>query len=301
MNKMMVIGSISTDFVVTTDKRPEVGETITGTGFETTFGGKGANQAVASARLGADVYMVGTVGSDIFGKELLLNLTTNKIHIDYVEPVTHEPSGSAHITIADGDNSIVYIPGANNEIDPHRIQSLKETIQSVQMVVVQNELPQEVVDEIIELCFLNNVKVIYNPAPAREVQQSVLEKATYFTPNESEFHQLFPDMTISEGLAKYPNQLILTMGSKGVYYHDGESEKQIPSYKVQPVDTTGAGDTFNGAFAVAISSGMSMDESIRFGNLAASLSIQKFGAQGGMPSLAEMKESEHFEKTWNIK
>ena len=301
MNKMMVIGSISTDFVVTTDKRPEVGETITGTGFETTFGGKGANQAVASARLGADVYMVGTVGSDIFGKELLLNLTTNKIHTDYVEPVTHEPSGSAHITIADGDNSIVYIPGANNEIDTSRIQSLKEAIQSAQMVVVQNELPQEVVDEIIELCFESNVKVIYNPAPAREVQQSILEKATYFTPNESEFHQLFPDMTISEGLAKYSNQLILTMGSKGVYYHDGESEKQIPSYKVQPVDTTGAGDTFNGAFAVAISSGMSMDESIRFGNLAASLSIQKFGAQGGMPSLAEMKESEHFEKTWNIK
>ena len=297
----MVIGSISTDFVVTTDKRPEVGETITGTGFETTFGGKGANQAVASARLGADVYMVGTVGSDIFGKELLLNLTTNKIHTDYVEPVTYEPSGSAHITIADGDNSIVYIPGANNEIDTSRIQSLKEAIQSAQMVVVQNELPQEVVDEIIELCFESNVKVIYNPAPAREVQQSILEKATYFTPNESEFHQLFPDMTISEGLAKYPNQLILTMGSKGVYYHDGESEKQIPSYKVQPVDTTGAGDTFNGAFAVAISSGMSMDESIRFGNLAASLSIQKFGAQGGMPSLAEMKESEHFEKTWNIK
>ncbi|SFQ46440.1 ribokinase [Desemzia incerta] len=301
MNKMMVIGSISTDFVVTTDKRPEVGETITGTGFETTFGGKGANQAVASARLGADVYMVGTVGSDIFGKELLLNLTTNKIHTDYVEPVTYEPSGSAHITIADGDNSIVYIPGANNEIDTSRIQSLKEAIQFAQMVVVQNELPQEVVDEIIELCFESNVKVIYNPAPAREVQQSILEKATYFTPNESEFHQLFPDMTISEGLAKYPNQLILTMGSKGVYYHDGESEKQIPSYKVQPVDTTGAGDTFNGAFAVAISSGMSMDESIRFGNLAASLSIQKFGAQGGMPSLAEMKESEHFEKTWNIK
>lgn len=301
MNKMMVIGSISTDFVVTTDKRPEVGETVTGTGFETTFGGKGANQAVASARLGADVYMVGTVGSDIFGKELLLNLTTNKIHTDYVEPVTHEPSGSAHITIADGDNSIVYIPGANNEIDTSRIQSLKDAIQSAQMVVVQNELPQEVVDEIIELCFESGVKVIYNPAPAREVHQSTLEKATYFTPNESEFHQLFPDMTISEGLAKYPNQLILTMGSKGVYYHDGESEKQIPSYKVQPIDTTGAGDTFNGAFAVAISSGMSMDESIRFGNLAASLSIQKFGAQGGMPSLAEMKESEHFEKTWNIK
>ena len=301
MSKITVIGSISTDFVVTADKRPEVGETITGKEFNTTFGGKGANQAVASARLGGDVYMAGTVGTDIFATELLANLSTNNIHVDYVEPVTHVPSGSAHITIVDGDNSIVYIPGANNAIGTKRIEGLSELIKTSTIVVVQNELPQEVVDQIIKMCYEFSVKVIYNPAPARKVNQSVLEKATYLTPNESEFKLLFPELTISEGLAKYPNQLIITMGSKGVYYHDGTSEKQISSYTVTPVDTTGAGDTFNGAFAVALTAGLDLESSIRFGNLAASLSIKKFGAQGGMPTLAEMKESEQYEKTWNIK
>lgn len=296
----MVIGSISTDFVVLTDRRPQVGETVTGNDFQTTFGGKGANQAVASARLGGDVSMVGTVGTDVFGSQLIQNLADNGIVTDNVERVTEKPSGSAHITIADGDNSIVYIPGANNEITVARIEQLKETLLTAAIVIVQNELPQAVIDEIITFCFENDIKTIYNPAPARVVAAEILEKATYFTPNESEFHQLFPDLTITEGLEKYPNQLILTMGSKGVYFNDGEKEVQIPSYKVVPVDTTGAGDTFNGAFAVALSKGMSVQSSIQFGNLAASLSIQKMGAQGGMPTLEAMKASEDYEKAWDI-
>ena len=300
MSKIMVIGSISTDFVVLTDRRPQVGETVTGNDFQTTFGGKGANQAVASARLGGDVSMVGTVGTDVFGSQLIQNLADNGIVTDNVERVTEKPSGSAHITIADGDNSIVYIPGANNEMTVARIEQLKETLLTAAIVIVQNELPQAVIDEIITFCFENDIKTIYNPAPARVVAAEILEKATYFTPNESEFHQLFPDLTITEGLEKYPNQLILTMGSKGVYFNDGEKEVQIPSYKVVPVDTTGAGDTFNGAFAVALSKGMSVQYSIQFGNLAASLSIQKMGAQGGMPTLEAMKASEDYEKAWDI-
>lgn len=300
MSKIMVIGSISTDFVVLTDRRPQVGETVTGNDFQTTFGGKGANQAVASARLGGDVSMVGTVGTDVFGSQLIQNLADNGIVTDNVERVTEKLSGSAHITIADGDNSIVYIPGANNEMTVARIEQLKETLLTAAIVIVQNELPQAVIDEIITFCFENDIKTIYNPAPARVVAAEILEKATYFTPNESEFHQLFPDLTITEGLEKYPNQLILTMGSKGVYFNDGEKEVQIPSYKVVPVDTTGAGDTFNGAFAVALSKGMSVQSSIQFGNLAASLSIQKMGAQGGMPTLEAMKASEDYEKAWDI-
>lgn len=300
MSKIMVIGSISTDFVVLTDRRPQVGETVTGNDFQTTFGGKGANQAVASARLGGDVSMVGTVGTDVFGSQLIQNLADNGIVTDNVERVTEKPSGSAHITIADGDNSIVYIPGANNEMTVARIEQLKETLLTAAIVIVQNELPQAVIDEIITFCFENDIKTIYNPAPARVVAAEILEKATYFTPNESEFHQLFPDLTITEGLEKYPNQLILTMGSKGVYFNDGEKEVQIPSYKVVPVDTTGAGDTFNGAFAVALSKGMRVQSSIQFGNLAASLSIQKMGAQGGMPTLEAMKASEDYEKAWDI-
>lgn len=299
--KIIVFGSISTDFVVTTERRPKIGETVTGIDFETTFGGKGANQAVACARLGAEVHMVGTVGNDLFGDELLKNLEANRIFTDNVERVTHKPSGSAHITIANGDNSISYVPGANNEIGPERIQALEYFIQDAAMVIVQNELPQLVVDEIIRIAYKNNVSVLYNPAPARKVEETILEKATFISPNENEFHELFPSLSISEGLEKYPNKLILTMGSRGVYFHDGNKEQRIPAYKVQQIDTTGAGDSFNGAFAFAMVNKLSMTESIRFGNLAASLSIQKFGAQSGMPTLEEMKESEDFEEKWNIK
>lgn len=300
-NKIIVFGSISTDFVVTTDRRPQLGETVTGLDFTTTFGGKGANQAVACARLGAEVHMVGTVGSDLFGEELLRNLEENNVSIHNVERVTHAPSGSAHITISEGDNSITYVPGANNEMDISRIQSLEAFIQEAGMVIIQNEIPQAVVEEIINISFENNVSVLYNPAPARKINSNVLEKATFITPNESEFHELFPDLSISQGLEKYSKQLILTMGSKGVYFHDGDKEQRVSAYKVKPVDTTGAGDTFNAAFAVAIVNGLSIEESIKFGNLAASLSIQKFGAQGGMPTIEEMRASENFEEKWNIK
>lgn len=300
-HKIIVFGSISTDFVVTTDRRPQIGETVTGLDFTTTFGGKGANQAVACARLGAEVHMVGTVGTDLFGEELLKNLQENKVSIDNVERVTHAPSGSAHIIIAGGDNSITYVPGANNEIGTPRIRSLEAFIQEAGMIIIQNEMPQVVVDEIINISYENNVSVLYNPAPARKVNSNILEKATFISPNENEFHELFPDLSISQGLEKYSKQLILTMGSKGVYFHDGDKEQRISAYKVKPMDTTGAGDTFNGAFAVAMVNGLSIEESIKFGNLAASLSIQKFGAQGGMPTIEEMRASENFEEKWNIK
>ena len=300
MRNIMVVGSISTDFVVTADRRPETGETITGKDFKTTFGGKGANQAVASARLGGHVSMVGTVGNDIFGQELVKNLAANGISVKNVERVTHFPSGSAHITIVDGDNAIVYIPGANNAFDLDRVEKLAAEMEQTDLVIIQNELPQDVVDKIIAVCYEKDVKVLYNPAPARTLDEDSLEKVTFITPNESEFKLMFPGLTVSEGVKKYPKKLIVTLGSKGVCYHDGISERIIPSYHVTPVDTTGAGDTFNGAFAVGITSGLDMEASLHFGNLAAALSIQKFGAQGGMPTLEEMKGNDKYEKTWNI-
>lgn len=300
MRNIMVIGSISTDFVVTADRRPEMGETITGKDFRTTFGGKGANQAVASARLGGQVSMVGTVGEDIFGLELVHNLAENGIDTKNVERVTHLPSGSAHITIVAGDNAIIYIPGANNAFEISRIEQLAAEMQQTDLVVIQNELSQEVVDKVITLCYEKGINVLYNPAPAREMDESILEKVTFITPNESEFKLLFPELTVSEGVKKYPEKLIVTLGSKGVCYHDGISERNVPAYHVTPMDTTGAGDTFNGAFAVGITSGLDMEASLRFGNLAAALSIQKFGAQGGMPTLEEMKGNDKYEKAWNL-
>ncbi|WP_034549857.1 ribokinase [Carnobacterium funditum] len=301
MSKITVVGSLSTDFVVSATKRPEVGETIVGDGFTTTFGGKGANQAVATARLGGQVNMIGTVGSDRFGKEMLINLKNNGINTSNVESVTHLPSGSAHITVVNGDNSIIYIPGANDEITKNQIKKAFPVIHSSDVVIIQNETPLEIIETVIQTCFEKGIKTIYNPAPAKKIERELIEKVSYFTPNESEYKLLFPELSLSEGMKKYPNKLIVTMGSKGVYFNDGEKEVHVSSYKVKPLDTTGAGDTFNGAFGVALTSGLDMIASIRFGNLAAAMSIQKFGAQSGMPTLSEMKESEYYEKEWHIK
>lgn len=300
MGKIMVIGSISTDFNVVTNKRPKIGETVRGESFSTSFGGKGANQAVAAARLGADVKMVGTVGMDEFGTLLIENLEKNGIDTENVERVSHTESGSAHITLVDNDNSIVFIPGANNAFEETRILSLKEKIKEVEFVILQNEIPVPIVVELIEICHKLGVKTIYNPAPAEVIDKDVIDKVTYFTPNETEFKVLFPDLTIEEGLMQYPNKLIITLGSKGVAFFDGEEIINVPSYEVAVKDTTGAGDTFNGAFAYALSQKTDLVTSIQFANLAAAISIQKYGAQGGMPTLSEVKKSEFYKKEWVI-
>ena len=300
MKKIMVIGSISTDFNVQTDRRPKVGETVKGQSFSTSFGGKGANQAVAAARLGANVHMVGTVGSDEFGHLLIDNLEANGISTTLVEQVNNVESGSAHIILADNDNSIIYIPGANNEFKEERLDKLKDEMKTAEYVIIQNEIPMPIISGLIEICDELSVKIIYNPAPAEEMDLDLIDKVTYFTPNENEFSLLFPELTLEEGLKTYPNKLIITLGSKGVAYSNGEEIIQIPSYKVKVKDTTGAGDTFNGALAYALSVDADLKTSIQFANLVAAISIQKDGAQGGMPTLEEVIRNEDFNPEWTI-
>lgn len=275
MNKITIIGSISTDFVATTAVRPEMGETVEGENFERSFGGKGANQAVAIGRLGGHVEMIGAVGEDSFGNELLSNLSDNHVLNKNVERVTGFPSGAAIITLHKNDNAIIYVAGANNQFQGITSDKILNLLAQADLVVLQNEMPQEQIEQVIDYCLDNDKPVLYNPAPARVASKELIDKVTYFTPNESEFKIIFPNLTVSEGVKKYPNKLLVTLGSKGVLYHDGEREVLVPAYRVKPIDTTGAGDTFNGAFAAAIVKGMSIEDSVKFGNLAASLSIQK--------------------------
>lgn len=304
MAKITVIGSISTDFVVETAKLPAMGETVEGKSFQTSFGGKGANQAVACARLGAETVMLGAVGQDVFGQQLLTNLTANGIHTDNVERVT-QSSGSAFITLFDSDNAIVYVAGANGMYGPDSVDKVMDqsaVFQTSDLVLIQNETPADTVRHVIDRCSQLNIPLLLNPAPARELAPAYLDKVTFLTPNETEFTVLFPDETMDSVLKRYPNKLIITLGSKGAMYHDGESIQIVPPVQIdQVVDTTGAGDTFNGAFAYAFSSGLPIRDSIRFGNIAAGLSIQKAGAQTGAPTLRQMKEHESFEKEWNFK
>lgn len=235
--------------------------------------------------------MIGCVGEDSFGETILSNLQANGVITEYVEPVTDIESGTAHIILAEGDNSIVVVKAANDRITPDYVDQAAEVIQAADIVLIQQEIPEETVVHVSELCARYQVPLMLNPAPARPVPSVVIERAAYMTPNEHEAAILFGDEPLGDVLRRYPNKLIVTEGKRGVRYFDGNEEVVVPGYKVEAVDTTGAGDTFNGAFAVALSEGMSMADSLRFANRAASLSVMKFGAQGGMPSRLEVEGS----------
>ncbi|MCW3790067.1 ribokinase [Paenibacillus sp. LS1] len=291
MAKICVIGSSSMDLVVTSARRPGAGETVLGDSFKTVPGGKGANQAVAAARLGAKVAMIGRVGDDAFGKDILENFRANAVNTQNVKPVTHLESGTAHIILAEGDNSIVVVEAANREVTPAYVDEAAEVIRDADIVLIQQEIPEETVVHVSARCAEYGTPLLLNPAPARTLPQEVINNAAYITPNEHEAEILFQGMSPAQALRKYPNKLFITEGSKGVRYFDGAEEILVPTYKVEAVDTTGAGDTFNAAFAVALAEGKPLQESIRFANRAASLSVTKFGAQGGMPTRDEVEES----------
>ena len=289
MSDILVIGSINADLVFSTDKRPEPGETVLGSGFITTPGGKGANQAVAAAKLGAEVGFIGCVGNDVNGKAMLDNLVIYGIEVSGVRTIEDKPTGVAGIVLSRGENSIIVIPGANHSVDESLIDSCLGMIKNSKLVVIQLEIPIKTVEYVLEKCHESNIPVILNPAPAAQLNTNAIDKATFITPNETELRLLFGKGDIVEILKLYPNKLILTMGKNGAVYHDGSSLVEIKGNEVKVVDTTGAGDTFNGALAVALVEGMSLGEAVKFANKAAAISVTKLGAQGGMPDRNQVK------------
>jgi len=284
MKKVAVIGSISTDFVVTTKIIPNQGETLVGESFQTFFGGKGANQAIALSRSGLDVSMIGAVGKDVFGQALIDNLKENGINTDMIQTVDTAESGSAHIQVMDGDNRIIIIPGANDRLSIDVVKQYQQQLQQMEMVILQNEIPVETIEYIIDFCATQRIQVLYNPAPAKEISEEYIEKVTYLTPNEHEAVLLFGNKERAEVLRNYPNKLIITLGDQGATFFDGEAEVIVPAQKVATViDTTGAGDTFNGYFAKGILEGLTIAESLKLGNAASAIAIQTKGAQNGIP------------------
>lgn len=295
-----VIGSISTDFVVTTNRVPKQGETVYGQAFETTFGGKGANQAVAAARLGGQVQMFGCVGGDQFGQETKANLARNGVDVTAVKTIENTTTGSAHITVFEGDNAIVYVPGANQEVTVDYLKSVEADLLACTYLVIQNEIPMPSIQYLIDLADAHDIQVTYDPAPFIEIDKAYLEKVDYLLPNETEAKAMFGDLETDALLGQYPAQLLITMGGDGVRYHDGEKAVHVPAIKGNVVDTTGAGDTFSGAFTVALSKGNSLADAIQFASIAGSLSVQKFGAQGGMPTIDALKTHEEFNDSWQV-
>ncbi|ATF25234.1 ribokinase [Brochothrix thermosphacta] len=289
MAKVTVVGSLSIDLVVRAAKRPVAGETIIGEDLSLFPGGKGANQAVAAARLGATVTMVGCVGDDSYGEMIIKNLEKENVNTSLVKRFTKKTSGTAHITVAEGDNSIIVVKGTNDLVDESLIEEARAEIASSDIVMAQYEIPLPIIDYLAKVCEEEGTSFLLNPAPAADIQTETLKRITYLTPNENENKLIFPNKTSDEAIADFPGNLLVTLGGKGVRFQT-DTIQTVPAFKVAVTDTTGAGDTFNGAFAVAIAEGKDIETAVLFGNAAAALSVQKLGAQSGMPDREAVKE-----------
>ena len=292
MGKIGVVGSINMDMTVKAERIPLKGETLKGEDLKYIPGGKGANQAVAMAKLGAEVEMFGCVGDDAAGVSLVKNLQDMGVETRCIKTVAGAPTGLAMITVGENDNTIIVVAGTNDCVDIDYVNEIKDSLLECEIVLLQHEIPQETVEYVIGLCAENGVKTFLNPGPARPVKQEVIEKVAYLTPNEHEAVIIFgEDLSFEDMMKRYPEKLVITQGSRGVSTcrKDGEIIL-VPARKANVVDTTGAGDTLNGAFAVALTEGKDIADALAFANAAAGLSTEKFGAQGGMPTYDEVKE-----------
>lgn len=298
--KIVVIGSSNTDMVVKVPHIPAPGETIMGTGFMSIPGGKGANQAVAAARAGADVTFIACVSDDAFGKQAVENYRKEGIDTSCikVQPATH--SGIALINVAeDGENSISVAPGANSHLLPEDIHGFEDAFDGAKMVLAQLEVPMETVEMAAEIAYMKGIPFILNPAPGTAISETLLNKISIITPNETEAAIITSRKDFSEkdipGMAgeifeKEGITVLLTLGSKGVYLKTFDFEGIIPGYKVKTVDTTAAGDVFNGALAAALAGGMDLKEAVDFAQRAAAISVTRMGAQPSVPHLGEIQQ-----------
>jgi ribokinase len=302
--KIIVVGSSNTDMILKTKWIPKPGETIIGGKFSTAAGGKGANQAVGAARAGGQVTFVAKVGNDVFGRQAVEGFLKDGINIKYVLKDDKEPSGVALIFVADdGENSIGVGSGANAKLSVADVKKLKEVILSGDILLTQLETPLPTVKAAVSIANKGGVKVILNPAPAVKLGNDILKNVTILTPNETEI-EILTGITIknqndarkaAEILQKKGVKIIIiTLGSKGAYVCCDEFEGMVEGFKAKAVDTTAAGDVFNGALAVAISEKMPLADAVRFANAAAAISVTRLGAQ---PSVPQRKEIEKLLKT----
>jgi len=290
MTRIVVVGSINMDLVTQAPRFVGPGETLLGERFVTVPGGKGANQAVAAARLGAEVALVGALGVDAFGRQLRQGLASEGIDLDHVAHLHDDASGTASITIAQGENQIIVVPGANARVTPAQVEQAQELIRRADAVLVQMEIPLDTVEATVRLGAHLDVPVILNPAPAQQLPADWLRLARYATPNQHELAILLgadPGTDFRELMQAAPCPIVLTRGSEGAWFREQGEPIHQRGFKVDVIDSTGAGDTFNAALAVFLHEGL--PEAVCRACAAAALSVTRLGAQGGMPRLAEVR------------
>lgn len=298
--KIVVIGSTNTDMVIKTEHLPTPGETILGGEFFMNPGGKGANQAVAASRLGGDVAFISKTGNDIFGEQSVENLRNEGVNTENMIVDPENPSGIALITVdSKAENCIVVAPGSNMTLKPGDIDKAVKQIEIAEIVLLQLEIPIETVEYAARIAYRNNKKVILNPAPAQKLSDSILKTIHILTPNETEAEILTGVKVTNTDTAEKAAQIlkkkgveivIITMGANGAFIHTDSLSELIPAPEVKAVDTTAAGDAFNGALAVAVSEGFNIREAVQFANKAASIAVTRLGAQASTPYRSEVGE-----------
>jgi ribokinase len=289
-----VLGSFNTDMIIQLARIPRPGETLLGGDFTSTAGGKGANQAVAAARSGGRVTFIARVGNDMFGEQAIAGFKREGIHTGHVITDKSAPSGVAMIFVAkDGENSIAVAGGANAKLSSADVKNAADSIRSAAMLVAQLETPLEAIETAAGIAAKAGVRFILNPAPACPLPDSLLKLVSFLTPNETEA-ELLTGIKVADKAgaskasaalrARGADTVIITLGSRGAFLADASGEQLIPGFKVKGVDTTAAGDTFNGALAVALAEGMTAAAAVRFANAAAAISVTRMGAQASAPS-----------------
>lgn len=299
-SRITVVGSVNMDLVFSTPRMPVVGETVQGQEFHQFPGGKGANQAVAAARLGADVTLIGRVGDDNFGDDLLACLVDDGVDISYLSRQANMATGVAGILVdGEGHNSIVITPGANQQLTVTDIDAAAAAIKFAGSLVCQLETPLSTVTRAIEIAQQSDVPVIFNPAPMQPLSDELLGMVDYLIVNETEASQLSGVQVIdldSAGLAsarlleRGVETVLLTMGAHGIFIAEQGASRFIPAVAVEAVDTTAAGDTFTGAFAVGLAHGLTVVDASVVAQYAAALTVTKFGAQTSIPHRHEVEQ-----------
>jgi ribokinase len=289
MTRLVVVGSINMDLVTVAQRFPAPGETLLGERFLSVHGGKGGNQAVAAARLGAEVHMVGAVGDDDFAQPLREGLAAEGINTEHVASIEHCGSGTASITVAGGENAILVVPGANARLTPAHVSQAQSVIARADVVLVQMEIPLETVEATLRIAHHEQVPVILNPAPAQALPSEWLKLARYITPNQHELSILLgadPAADFHDLMRHSPCPVVLTRGAEGAWFREEGEPRHQSGFEVEAVDSTGAGDTFNAALAVFLHEGLPL--AVRKACAAAALSVTRLGARGGMPHPAEV-------------
>ena len=298
-SKVVVVGSFNMDLVVKAGRRPQTGETLMGEAFGMFIGGKGSNQAIAAVRLGANVTMIGRLGTDLFGDTLMAAHTAESICTDYIIRDTEVGTGVASILIdADGDNSIVLVPQANMRLTVADIERASESIAAADVLLLQLEVPISASQRAAEIAKSNGATVVLNPAPAQKLPDDFLAQVDILTPNEVETESLsgvrVSTVTDAERAAKVLldkglSAVILTLGERGALLLTPNLTQQVPAYSVEVVDTTAAGDAFCGALATALARGESLVNAVAFANATGALAVTVLGAAPSMPTVAQVE------------